>query len=487
MPSGTLMEIKAPKACRHCHLHKRKCDKRLPSCSRCALCKYDDDRPPLEAEPVTKLRWSEPLAIQRDSCGLELTPVGERQLLWAACQSQEPYPKQTDAKSLMNLTEDIFAYGGTSAQLVWDKYFATAYSWLPVLEESNINFNVLAMQESDIHKDILALLLLCMYLLNQAPCYHPNHTSNSSLHKATRRVFSLVETSDDVFSHATKLQAGLLLTAYECGHGMTREATSTLGACFGIIRQLEHHREDVLVPVLKRCWAGIVSLDRSIVLSCADGSATLLIPTEEMLPLDAISYLDTEGLSYMETVHRFRMRARSALLVGEAIKAVYADPVSVDCVEAEKLLHDFVRKHTASKEESYSVCEGIAMALSSAVASAYKKRVQGIGSTTDAKLTIDIKFAYNIAFEMCRVEGSIMRRREKSLKRLCFAGLGCLYRAAVDLDEMCPEGALPEDANQLRENLEWFSGRWKVAEVLLKRLSQNALLRSKQASSPRSF
>lgn len=98
-------------------------------------------------------------------------------------------------------------------------------------------------------------------------------------------------------------------------------------------------------------------------LSCADSSATLLIPTKEMLPLDAISYLDTEGLSHMETVHRFRMRARSALLVGEAIKAVYADPVSVDCVEAEKLLHDLVRKHTATKEESYSVCEGIAMAL----------------------------------------------------------------------------------------------------------------------------
>lgn len=100
---------------------------------------------------------------------------------------------------------------------------------------------------------------------------------------------------------------------------------------------------------------------------------------------------------------------------------------------------------------------------SSAVVSAYKKRVQRIGSTADAKLNIDIKFAYNIAFEMCRVEGSIMRTRDKGLERLCFAGLGCLYRAAVDLDEMCPEGASPEDANQLRENLEWFSCRWKVA------------------------
>ncbi|KAM0450523.1 hypothetical protein ACHAO4_006502 [Trichoderma viride] len=443
------MEIKAPKACRHCQLHKRRCDKRLPRCSRCALCEYGDNRP-LEAEPVTKLRWSEPLAIQRESCGLELTPVGERQLLWAACQSQESYPKQTDTKRLMNLTEDIFAYGGTSAQQVWDRHFATGYSWLPVLEESNISFNVLVMQESDIHKDVLALLLLCMYLLNQAPCYHPNHTSNSSLHKTTSRVFSLVEASGDVFSHATKLQAGLLLTAYECGHGMTEKATST--------------------------------------------SATLLIPTKEILPPEAISYLETDGLSYMDRVHMFRMRTRSALLVGEAIKAVNGDPASATCIEAERLLHELVRKHAASNEQSYPVCEGISMALSvkinsesSAVVSAYKKRVQRIGSTADAKLNIDIKFAYNIAFEMCRVEGSIMRTRDKGLERLCFAGLGCLYRAAVDLDEMCPEGASPEDANQLRENLEWFSCRWKVAGVLLRRLSQNALLRSKRVSPPTSL
>lgn len=82
-----------------------------------------------------------------------------------------------------------------------------------------------------------------------------------------------------------------------------------------------------------------------------------------MLPPDAISYLDSEGLSYMDSMHRFRMRTRSALLVGEAIKAVYGDPASADCIEAEKLLHDLVRKHAVSKEESYPVCEGISMAL----------------------------------------------------------------------------------------------------------------------------
>jgi hypothetical protein len=102
----------------------------------------------------------------------------------------------------------------------------------------------------------------------------------------------------------------------------------------------------------------------------------------------------------------------------------------------------------------------------SAVVSAYKKRTKRLGSAADAKLNLDIKFAYNITFEMCRIEGTMMRERDKGLHRLCFAGLGCLYRAAVDLDEVCLKGATPEDAKQLRENLEWFSSRWKIAGKL---------------------
>jgi hypothetical protein len=231
-------------------------------------CEYDNDAP-LETEPdTTKLKWSEPLAIQRDSCGLELTPAGEKQLLWAACRSQESHSNQTDTKPLMSLAKDIFAYGGTSVQQVSDTYFDTAYTWLPVVEEPNVKLNIRIIQgATETYKDAFALLLLCMYLLNQTPCLHPNHTSNSALHKTTRRLFSLLETPNDVFSYTTRLQAGLLLTAYECGHGMAREAASTLGSCFGLIRQLEmigeeNRRDEILASALKLCWAGIISLDR---------------------------------------------------------------------------------------------------------------------------------------------------------------------------------------------------------------------------------
>ncbi|KAK4060798.1 transcriptional regulator family: Fungal Specific TF [Trichoderma aggressivum f. europaeum] len=393
----------------------------------------------------------------------------------------------------MSLVKDTFKYGGTSAEQVLNRYFATAHNWMPIIDEPKFRFNLRIIREhAELYYDFPALLLLCMLLMNQQPCCHPHHTPNSALYRTTRRLFALLHTPTiDTYSFA-KLQAGLLLCAYECGHGMAREASSTLASCFGLIRQLDmsavqnkaanRHYDDVQEPARRLCWASIVFLDRSIVLSCADNSAALLIPTSGILPQDAVPYMNKDKYALMNTGTKFRTRAYSALLIGEAIKAVHGDPESTECIEAEKLLHDLVRQHAATSQgESYPVCEGVTMALS-AVVSAYRSRANRLGSAAapDAKLNLDLTFAYNIVFEMCRVEGLIMWKRDTSLNRMCFSGLGCLYRAAVDLVEVYPKGAAAEDVKQLRENLEWFSGHWKAADVLLQRLNRNVELRSKQ-------
>ncbi|PNP52459.1 hypothetical protein THARTR1_07063 [Trichoderma harzianum] len=494
MPPERLIETKAQKACRHCRLHKRRCDKRLPRCSRCSICEYDDDAPIEATEPDTKRLWSEPLAIKRDSCGLELTPAGEKQLLWIACQNQEQHSDQAGTKSLISLVKDTLKHGGTSVEQVLTRYFATAHNWMPIVDEPKFRFNLQIIRENtELYYDPLALLLLCMLLMKQQPCYHPNHTSNSALYRTTRRIFALLNTSlIDAYS-LTRLHAGLLLSAYECGHGMAREASSTLASCFGLIRQLDmsavqnkaadRHYADVQESARRLCWASIVFLDRSIVLSCADNSAALLIPTSGILPQDAVPYMNKNDYALMNAGTKFQTRAHSALLIGEAIKAVHGDPESTECIEAEKLLHYLVRQHAATSEgESYPVCEGVTMALS-AVVSAYKnraKRPRSAAAAPDAKLGLDLTFAYNIVFEMCRAEGLIMGKRDTSLHRMCFSGLGCLYRAAVDLVEVYPKGASAEDVKQLRENLEWFSGHWEVADVLLERLNRIVEFRSKQ-------
>ncbi|PTB70307.1 hypothetical protein BBK36DRAFT_1164856 [Trichoderma citrinoviride] len=449
MPPERLFENKAPKACRHCRLHKRRCDKKLPSCSTCSSkwnrCEYDDNSPIETVEPETELKWSEPLAVSRFLCGLELTSAGEKQLLWTACQTEGiPWGPEFNSRTLMGLVKDIFSYGGTTTEQVAAEYFAKVHEWIPIVNEAWITAELKSISLQGYARprdDALALLLLCMGMVNHH-CRHPNHSPHSTLYRTTRRLFTLVDTANA--SHLlAKLQAGLLLTTYECGHGMAVEASSTLAT--------------------------------AIVLSCPNGEVALLIPTRGLLPEDVIPFVTQVEYAVMNTETKFQARVYAALCIGEAITAGHDDPDASACAAVEKLLHHLVRQHaeTTDNKDIYPVCEGMAMALS-AVVSLYKERIRKFRSTADAKLDIDIKFAYNIAFEMCRVEGALIKKRKGShAHRLCFSGLGCLYRAAVDLDEICPNGSAPEDFKQLRENLKWFSRHWSVGERLLWRSTCN--------------
>ncbi|KAL7816696.1 hypothetical protein V8C26DRAFT_420671 [Trichoderma gracile] len=478
MPPESWLGNKAPRACRHCRLHKRRCDKKLPSCSTCSSkwtrCEYDDDTPLDTVEPDTELQWSEPLAIRRFLCGLELTPAGEKQLLWTVCQAKGPWDPDPHPKSVMRLVKDIFSYGGTTVEQVTADYFDKVHEWIPILDKATVmsdldKLSLIGFMGS--RDDTLALLLLCMDMMNHH-CRHPNHGPDNTLYRTTRKLFSLVDTLGYPRLLAT-LQAGLLLTAYECGHGMAVEACLTLATCLGLVRQLDMSAprnpatgETLYDTMRNLCWAAIIFLDRAIALSCPDGAATLLIPTRELLPQDVVPYVTPFEFAEVNTETKFRARVHASLCIGEAIAAVRGAPDASDCAVVERLLHDLVRQHaeTSDNKDIYPVCEGMAMALS-AVVSLYKRRVKGLRSAADEKLSLDIQFAYNIAFEMCRVEGALIKKRKGShAHRLCFSGLSCLYRAAVDLDEIRPNGSTPEDFEQLRENLKWFSRHWFIAE-----------------------
>ncbi|EGR49779.1 uncharacterized protein TRIREDRAFT_105989 [Trichoderma reesei QM6a] len=450
MPPEASPEPKASRACRHCRLYKRECDQKLPGCSTCSskwtICEYDDDYVPIETgEADTELLWSEPLAVERSLCGLELTPAGEEQLVWSVTAATGPFEPAPDSNFLMEIVKDIFSYGGTSVDQVIADYFTNVHEWMPIVDKPMV---VSALQSirstgrTGTKDDAMALLLLCMDMMNHH-CHHSEHGANSMLYRATRRLFSLVETLGRSGLLA-KLHAGLLLTAYECGHGMAAEACLTLAT--------------------------------AIALSCPNGTATLLIPTRASLPKDVVPYVaEVHHAAGNDIEIKFKARVSAALCIGEAIASNHVVPDARDCAILERLIHDFVLRHGPSSDNKddeddkdlYPVSEVIAMGLS-AVVSLYKRMVQKLGSTPDAKLSVDFKFAYDIVFEMCRVEGALIQtRKETHGRRLCFSGLSCLYRAAIGLDEISPDGALPQDARQLRDNLKWFSQHWSIANQLL--------------------
>lgn len=241
--------------------------------SKWTICEYDDDYVPIETgEADTELLWSEPLAVERSLCGLELTPAGEEQLVWSVTAATGPFEPAPDSNFLMEIVKDIFSYGGTSVDQVIADYFTNVHEWMPIVDKPMV---VSALQSirstgrTGTKDDAMALLLLCMDMMNHH-CHHSEHGANSMLYRATRRLFSLVETLGRSGLLA-KLHAGLLLTAYECGHGMAAEACLTLATCVGLVRQLDmsasrNPSTGVVSFDARRnmCWAAIVYLDRLV-------------------------------------------------------------------------------------------------------------------------------------------------------------------------------------------------------------------------------
>ena len=193
--------------------------------------------------------------------------------MWTACQTEGiPWGPEFNSRTLMGLVKDIFSYGGTTTEQVAAEYFAKVHEWIPIVNEAWITAELKSISLQGYARprdDALALLLLCMDMVNHH-CRHPNHSPHSTLYRTTRRLFTLVDTANA--SHLlAKLQAGLLLTTYECGHGMAVEASSTLATCFGLMRQLDMSAwrncstgQPSYDCKRNLCWAAIVFLDRLV-------------------------------------------------------------------------------------------------------------------------------------------------------------------------------------------------------------------------------
>lgn len=207
----------------------------------------------------------------RDSCSFDLTPLAERYLIWAACASDSVGDEGSHAQpTLSTLAQDIFSAGGANLHTMIETYFAIAHSWLPILDKEQLYLDTDHLfRYPGYQNDVTALLLVCIYIFIQQPCQHPNHSVRSALYRTARRLFFLLQTSAHV-SKIALLQSGILLAAYELGHGMSKDAYGTLGVCTSLAQQLSLEptgcdRDMIQRPEITQldlCWSGIVLLDR---------------------------------------------------------------------------------------------------------------------------------------------------------------------------------------------------------------------------------
>ncbi|KAF2871442.1 hypothetical protein BDV95DRAFT_572041 [Massariosphaeria phaeospora] len=242
MPSGIMQ------SCSRCRMQKRKCDRRLPICTLCERLK----------RPCSYPTFDEPPAVVPD-------------------------PRELSCPTIRDtLHKQISAFVGNSQQVAdWTaEYFRTIHLWLPVLSQTNFYTRLQSVQPETDSMDFSALILAMNLVCSKSV--------NAALTTPTRALYLLVKTlvstlEADGVNSLEMVQARLLVTVFELGHGLypaayisagaNVRAAVDLGVNAGSDEQLvETFGSREIVEEAQKVWSGIIIADRSVRLRCSSVS-----------------------------------------------------------------------------------------------------------------------------------------------------------------------------------------------------------------------
>ncbi|KAM0485402.1 hypothetical protein ACHAPX_001388 [Trichoderma viride] len=311
-------------------------------------------------------------------CGFHLSPLGERNLLWAACSNYSSYIEGDSSQaSLSFLVRDIFGHACIDVTDIVAKYFSLAYHWFPFLDKDTVYSQAAQFISSGYslggaaNRDNSALLLLSMHIFSERPCQYSPHPAQSALYRTARQLFAVLQSSPDI----QLVQCGIILTMYACGHGLGREAYETLTLCIGLIRRLgfsEYYAAGSMNSAVKdyRCqqeldlhWSAIILLDRTIALSTIDHCLPYLVEEAHLPPNSAILRVTQADLYSQDPIRNFLARAEHSIRMGDMLRAIRSyDFTKYEAVERVMCneIGDYVQMSEGSK---FPICETIAMTL----------------------------------------------------------------------------------------------------------------------------
>ena len=303
------------KACLHCQKGRRKCDKEYPACGYCKrtrkTCDYaksvatrstSDELEYWKAkyqevateshsnERISTIGESYPSAHgngARSSNGLDQSSMVKRAMMdgkpstlmamffldnfmwretrsWIAKTVQIPNIFDWDLRS-SNLQH---------SQAV-DSYVRTVDQWLPILSRNKID--TLRVVVGSLNEFERLLLLSSIRLVTSTP-FSAEAAGSSDLYISVRK--ALMAGSAAPFPSIVPLQAMILLTVYEMGHGLYPAAFLSLGSCISMGQALGLHNSESAIQMIprprtlvmqeefRRAWWAVLLLDRFINLGC---------------------------------------------------------------------------------------------------------------------------------------------------------------------------------------------------------------------------
>ncbi|KAF4965163.1 hypothetical protein FSARC_7030 [Fusarium sarcochroum] len=352
-------------ACASCKKNKRRCDKTLPSCSLCLKvgrrCTYSGSSPESHDDEIGNLR-SRVQELEEHVQGLsaQATHASHRYLPSPPTRPQlhvQASFLDSDVWSSCNLSvqisndlvpDEIAAVLGGQSDIdtIKARYFQSAHTWMPII--SKIRLDRLTHRSYDVMRADMALLFLCMKLMQEVP--GEQQPVPSELYVTTKRFLDSLQMKGLLTVRI--VQAGLLLSVYELGHAIFPAAFMTIGLCARIGIVLGLHSK--LAPQLagkprswtdweerQRVWWMTVILDRYVSIGAdyrplytEDPSKDTLLPaddsawdTGEMVPPERVS------LSSQQTpVGPFARLAQAANLLGRVIRHCNETSLELDFV-----------------------------------------------------------------------------------------------------------------------------------------------------------
>ncbi|KAL2820634.1 fungal-specific transcription factor domain-containing protein [Aspergillus granulosus] len=291
--SDEMVKAKAANACASCRSQKRKCDKRLPSCSRCSKVSADCNYHWLHEEQQHNYSNGRnpfgPSTTLADFLLFHIPVTSHQQWLPGTFQPLQPCRQNISSRSLdidhffVGVLMTTLTEQSKTLEKVLDAYFVTIQPWLPILHERSFRERI--MQLSSNPQAETALLVLTLFLLssrenqNHPNCPPPEY--KGWLYQLCSYLFSFLKL---VRPPSLQLvQAGLFVTVYELGSNMLEAASLSIGTCarLGYGLRLNIDSSQYLPDIMwiqaeerRRTWLGVYMLDR----------LTKQVSTENSLP-----------------------------------------------------------------------------------------------------------------------------------------------------------------------------------------------------------
>ncbi|KAK3395625.1 hypothetical protein B0T20DRAFT_487014 [Sordaria brevicollis] len=219
---------KNPRVCLNCRRKKKRCDKALPSCSRCIdslqVCQYDDESGLSGGlcSPGPSFHLPQSMIISEPRWGT-VSPG-----LFMALDTVE------DIHSFTSRCLSEVLGSRDNIEHVVARYFSTTNTWFAIVDR--VEFEALLKNIWVAPSAETSVLLLGMSLITRLPQNHNLNGMADSVYLSVKTMLSVVKTK--VCLSIPLMQAELLIAMYEASHGINQQAYMSVGSCCQLSRAL---------------------------------------------------------------------------------------------------------------------------------------------------------------------------------------------------------------------------------------------------------